>query len=245
MDRRWTGLLGWKFHEMSSHSVPSPTPTLVSWSSGKDSAWALHRLRQDPGIDLRGLLTSVNATHDRVAMHGVRRDVLGAQAEAVGLPLIEVPLPHPCSNEVYEERMGAALARAAADGVRAIAFGDLYLEDVRRYRESQVEAAGLTPLFPLWGQDTSELAWEMLEAGVRAVLTCVDPRACPASLAGREYDHVLLADLPPRADPCAENGEFHTLAYAGPAFARPLALDPGPVVERGGFVFADFTLRPG
>jgi uncharacterized protein (TIGR00290 family) len=217
--------------------------TLLSWSSGKDSAWALHTLRQQGVYDVIGLLTTVNSAFDRVAMHGTRASVLRAQAAAAGLPLIEVPLPWPCSNRQYEAVMRDACAAAACDGIQAIAFGDLYLEDVRRYREERLAGTGITPVFPLWGRDTTALVHEMLDGGLRARLTCVDPARVPASFAGRELDASLLAELPPGTDPCAENGEFHTCAYAGPIFAQPISLVPGIVEERDRFVFADFTLK--
>lgn len=217
-------------------------PTLLSWSSGKDSAWTLHVLREQGGYEVVGLLTTVNSAFDRVAMHGTRTSVLRAQAAAAGLPLLEVPLPWPCSNEHYEAAMREACAAAVAKGIEAVAFGDLYLEEVRRYREERLAGGGLTPVFPLWGRDTHALVREMLDGGLRARVTCVDPRRVPASFAGRELDAALLAELPAGTDSCAENGEFHTCAYAGPMFAQPIALAPGAVEEHDGFVFADFTL---
>jgi uncharacterized protein (TIGR00290 family) len=217
--------------------------TLLSWSSGKDSAWTLHTLRQQGVHEVVGLLTTVNSAYDRVAMHGTRASVLRAQAAAAGLPLIELPLPWPCSNQQYEAVMRDACAAAVADGVEAMAFGDLYLEDVRRYREERLAGTGISPVFPLWGRDTHALVREMLDGGLRARLTCVDPRKVPAAFAGRELDASLLAELPPGTDPCAENGEFHTCAYAGPMFATPIGLVPGAVEPHGDFVFADFTLE--
>jgi uncharacterized protein (TIGR00290 family) len=214
----------------------------LSWSSGKDSAWALHLLRQNPEIEVRALLTTVNERFDRVAMHGVRQEILEAQARAAGLPLISVPLPWPCSNEDYEARMAAVCKRAVAEGIEAIAFGDLFLEDVRAYRVRQLKATGLEPLFPLWGIPTSQLAREMIAAGLQARIACVDPRQISAHLAGREFDLSLLAELPAGADPCAERGEFHTCAYAGPMFRQPLVLETGEVVDRDGFIFADLRL---
>ncbi|MGH9604856.1 MAG: ATP-binding protein [Terracidiphilus sp.] len=213
---------------------------LLSWSSGKDSAWTLHVLRQDGGVEVCGLLTTVNSEFDRVAMHGTRRSVLEAQAEAAGLPLWVVPLPWPCSNQVYERLMAEVCARAVAERIDAVAFGDLYLEDVRTYRERQLKPTGLEPLFPLWGIPTDELARTMIAGGLRARLTCVDPRKLPAEFAGREFDESFLRELPAGTDPCAERGEFHTCAYAGPMFARSLELKAGEVVTRDGFVFADF-----
>jgi uncharacterized protein (TIGR00290 family) len=216
---------------------------LLSWSSGKDSAWALQVLRRDPALEVVGLLTTLNATHDRVAMHAVRRELLQRQAEAVGLPLCTVELPWPCSNADYERLVATDLEDARRAGIEAVAFGDLFLADVRAYRERQLEGTGLTPLFPLWGRPTGELAREMIAGGVRARLTCVDPRKLPASLAGRAYDETLLQELPEGVDPCGENGEFHTFVTGGPGFERPVQVTPGEVVEREGFVFAD--LLPG
>lgn len=213
--------------------------TLLSWSTGKDSAWALHKLRQRPDMNVVGLVTTINAAFDRVAMHGVRRALLEAQAAAAGLPLHVLPIPYPCPNEDYERIMGAFVAEQAAAGVEAIAFGDLYLEDIRRYREAKLAGTGIAPLFPLWGLDTRGLAHEMLDGGLQAHVTCVDPRKLPRSFAGRRFDAALLADLPAGVDPCAENGEFHTFASAGPMFARPIAVATGEVVTRDGFVFCD------
>lgn len=211
----------------------------LSWSSGKDSAWALHVLRQDPTVQVVGLLTTVTTPFDRVSMHGVRRTLLAAQAEAAGLPLHVVEIPSPCPNEVYAERMTAAIDRAHADRVDAMAFGDLFLEDVRAYRERMLAPTGITARFPLWGRPTPELSREMIAGGLRAVITCVDPRRVPASFAGRAYDQALLDALPPDVDPCAENGEFHTLTIAGPMFSHALEVQTGEVVERDGFVFCD------
>ena len=214
---------------------------LLSWSSGKDSAWTLHVLRQRHGHELEvvGLLTTVNETHARVAMHAVRDALLAAQAEAAGLPLWRVPIPHPSSNERYEAAMRQGVERGLREGITVIAFGDLFLEDIRRYREDRLAGTGITPIFPLWQIPTAALAREMLAGGLRARLTCVDPRQAPASLAGREFDDTLLAELPATVDPCGERGEFHTFAYAGPMFRHPIAVRPGEIVERDGFVFAD------
>ena len=212
---------------------------LLAWSSGKDSAYALHVLRCQPDVEVAGLLTTLNETHDRVAMHAVRRSLLQAQAEAVGLPLHLVPIPYPCPNENYEAAMGQALALARKRGIEGVAFGDLFLEDVRRYREERMASTGLAPAFPLWGRDTRALAEEMIDVGLRARISCVDPRVLPASFAGREFDRDLLDALPPGVDPCGENGEFHTFAWAGPMFTRPVPVRTGDVVERDGFVFAD------
>ena len=212
---------------------------LLSWSSGKDSAWALHRLRADPEVEIVGLLTSVNETASRVAMHAVRETLLEAQAAAVGLPLTKVYIPQPCSNAEYEAAMGAAVAEARQAGVTHMAFGDLFLEDIRAYREEKLAGSGIEPLFPLWGLPSDELAREMVDAGLRAVLTCVDPRQLDPSFAGRIYDASLLADLPEGVDPCGERGEMHSFAFAGPMFAEPIAVEVGETVERDGFVFAD------
>jgi uncharacterized protein (TIGR00290 family) len=213
--------------------------TLLSWSSGKDSAWALHVLRERPDLEVVGLLTTINEVHARVAMHAVRVALLQKQAEALGLPLWPVNIPSPCSNEEYEVAMGAVMARAKSEGITRIAFGDLFLEDIRRYREERMSGSGIEPIFPLWGRPTTELAREMIDGGLRARITCVDPRLVPAALVGREYDESLLAALPPTADPCGERGEFHTFVYGGPMFSRPLPIASGEIVERDGFVFAD------
>jgi uncharacterized protein (TIGR00290 family) len=215
--------------------------TLLSWSSGKDSAWTLHVLRSDPTIELCGLVTTVNSEFDRVAMHGVRRAVLEAQAAAAGLPLWIVPLPWPCSNEIYEQRMSEVCRRAVAERIDAFAFGDLFLEDVRAYREKNLSATGLEPLFPLWQIPTDALARDMIAGGLRARLSCIDTEKLPASFAGREFDEELLRDFPPGIDPCAERGEFHTCVYAGPVFSAPLPLETGEIVTRGRFVYADFA----
>jgi len=212
---------------------------LLAWSSGKDSAFALHVLRERDDVEVVGLLTTVNETHDRVAMHAVRRTLLEAQAAAAGLPLTLVRIPHPCSDLAYEAAMGRALEEARASGVVGVAFGDLFLEDIRRYREEKMAGTGLRPLFPLWGRPTAGLAREMLEAGLKARITCVDPRVLAGSFAGREFDRPLLADLPAGVDPCGENGEFHTFAWDGPMFGRPVPVRGGEVVARDGFVFAD------
>jgi uncharacterized protein (TIGR00290 family) len=216
---------------------------LLSWSSGKDSAWALHLLRRDPGIRVCGLLTTLNEEFQRVAMHGTRRSVLEAQARAAGLPLWIVPLPWPCSNEIYEQRMAEVCQRAVNEHIDAVAFGDLFLPDVRTYRETQLKPTGLEPLFPLWQIPTPELAREMIAGGLRARLSCVDSKQLPGSFAGREFDKTLLLDLPPGADPCGERGEFHTCVYAGPMFTAPLTLEAGEVVDRDGFIFADFEAK--
>jgi uncharacterized protein (TIGR00290 family) len=213
----------------------------LAWSSGKDSAWALHVLRSSPDVGVVGLLTTVNEVHDRVAMHGVRRSLLQAQADALGLPLVTAPIPHPCSNEDYERIMSGAVVRARGEGVEAFAFGDLFLEDIRRYRESRLEGTGIRPLFPLWRRPTAALAEEMIAGGLRAHVVTVDPRHLAPGFAGRAFDRAFLSDLPPAVDPCGENGEFHTFAWNGPMFRRPVEMRPGVVVEREGFVFADLV----
>lgn len=214
---------------------------LLSWSSGKDSAWTLHVLRQRMDVDVTALLTTFNTAADRVAMHAVRRDLVRAQAQRTHLPLWEVELPWPCSNEEYESRMRDVCERAVANGVEAVAFGDLFLEDIRAYRERQLAGTGLEPMFPIWGLPTLALAREMMAAGVKARITCVDPARAPRALAGRDFDSTLLGELPPSADPCGENGEFHTFVYDAPVFDRPIEVESGIVVERDGFVFADIV----
>jgi uncharacterized protein (TIGR00290 family) len=213
--------------------------TLLSWSSGKDSAWALHTLRNDQRYEVVGLVTTINSVADRVAMHAVRTELLRRQALATALPVWELSIPSPCSNEEYEAVMRKAIERAKAEAIDCFAFGDLFLQDVRAYRERQLRATGLTPVFPLWGRETHELARQMIAGGLRARLTCVDPRVIPADLAGREFDLQLLRDLPASADPCGERGEFHTFAYAGPMFRAPISISSGEIVTRDGFVFAD------
>jgi len=220
-----------------------PKRIVVSWSGGKDSAWTLHTLRQQPSeYSVIGLLTSINQRFNRIAMHGVRRELLDAQAAAAGLPLWAVPLPSPCTNEHYERRMTNALHFLRQLGADALAFGDLYLQDIRQYREQQFGNCGLELEFPIWGIPTRQLAGEMIRAGVKARLACVDPRTIPSDWAGREFDEKLLADLPASADPCAENGEFHTFVYAGPMFRSPIRVVNGETVERDGFIFTDLLL---
>jgi uncharacterized protein (TIGR00290 family) len=220
-------------------SPEAPQRVWLAWSSGKDSAWALHVLRATPAVRVEALVTTLNEVHDRVAMHAVRHSLLRQQARALGLPLRVVPLPDPCPNAAYEARMEALLAEARAEGVTHMAFGDLFLEDVRAYRERQLAGTGVEPLFPLWGAETGALARRMVAAGLRAWITCVDPRRLPRDFAGRRFDASLLEALPPDVDPCGENGEFHSFVSEGPGFAAPLAVRPGEVVERDGFVFAD------
>jgi uncharacterized protein (TIGR00290 family) len=214
---------------------------VLSWSSGKDSAWALHLLRHRYPGAVMGLLTTINEAVQRVAMHAVRRDVLEAQAAAAGLPLRIVSIPDPCSNDEYESRMRVCIEQVTREGFTHVAFGDLFLEDVRRYRERNLAGTGLTPLFPLWQIPTRQLADEMIAGGLRARLACVDTRVLDASFAGREFDAALLADLPAGVDPCGENGEFHTCVYAGPMFEQPLPLDTGVAVTRPPFSWRDFT----
>jgi uncharacterized protein (TIGR00290 family) len=217
---------------------------LLSWSSGKDSAWALHRLALEDDVAVVGLLTTFNESADRVAMHAVRRELVEAQAASTRIPLWPVLLPWPCSNAEYEARMEAALARARSEGVTHVAFGDLFLADIRAYREDRLRGSGIEPLFPLWeaGRDTAALARAMIAGGLRAIITCVDPRQLPKGYAGRLFDDALLAALPPGVDPCGERGEFHTFCFAGPMFASPIAVEEGERSLRDGFCFAD--VRP-
>ncbi|HET9491749.1 MAG TPA: ATP-binding protein [Methylomirabilota bacterium] len=216
---------------------------LLSWSSGKDSAWTLHVLRQRRDVEVVGLLTTFNEAADRVAMHAVRHALVEEQALAAGLPLWPVPLPFPCSNARYEERMRAVIGRARQEGVTHVAFGDLFLEDVREYRLRMLSGTGIEPLFPLWcsAADTPALAHSMLRGGLRAVLTCVDPKKLPEAFVGRLYDAALLAELPGGVDPCGERGEFHTFCFAGPMFAAEIAVQPGDAVSRDGFCFIDLV----
>lgn len=215
------------------------TKVALSWSSGKDSAWALHLLRQDPAIEVVALVTTLNEQFDRVAMHAVRRELLERQAESAGVPLWKVPLPWPCSNQDYEARMRDLCAQAVRQGVTAMAFGDLFLGDIRMYRERQLSGSGIEPLFPVWGLPTLALAQEMIAAGLRAKITCVDPKFLPARFAGRDFDTQFLADLPAEVDPCGEKGEFHSFVYDGPMFRHPIPVQVGEIIERDGFVFAD------
>lgn len=217
---------------------------MLSWSSGKDSAWTLQMLREQQALNVVGLLTTVNEQFDRVAMHAVRSELLRAQADAAALPLLEVKIPWPCSNEQYEAAMAAAMAEVKARGVTVMAFGDLFLEDIRAYRVQKLEGTGVRPVFPLWGKPTAELARAMIAGGLQARLTCVDPRVMPRELCGRAFDEALLRDLPASVDPCGERGEFHSFVHAGPMFRRPIRVEPGEVVERDGFVFADLLPGP-
>jgi uncharacterized protein (TIGR00290 family) len=210
----------------------------LSWSGGKDSALALSALRR-VGREPEALITTVTATYERVSIHGVRRELVARQAEALGIPLVEVVIPPACVNEVYETKMAAAFAAPPLAGIDVVAFGDLFLEGVRAYREERLAARGRRGLFPLWERDTEELAREFIRDGFEAVVVCLDPRALDPSFAGRAYDERLLAELPPSVDPCGENGEFHTFVHAGPVFAEPVACAAGDIVERDGFVFCD------
>lgn len=214
---------------------------LLSWSSGKDSAWALHLLKQQPGVHVAALFTTFNSAADRVAMHAVRRALLHEQAAAVGLPLWSVELPWPCTNADYEQRFHAVLARAREEGFDAIAFGDLFLEDIRAYRVKQLESSGLEPLFPVWGIPTAQLSRDMIAAGVKAKITCIDKSKLEPSFAGRDWDADLLRALPPTVDPCGENGEFHTFVVESPVFSRALAVRSGEIVDRDGFIFVDLV----
>jgi uncharacterized protein (TIGR00290 family) len=212
---------------------------LLSWSSGKDSAWALHTLRRQGECEIAGLVTTVNSAFDRVAMHSTRSALVEQQAEAAGLPLKVVNLPWPCSNAEYERIMKTVCDQAVAQGISGFAFGDLFLADIRAYRERQLQGTGLKPIFPLWQMPTRELAQEMIASGLRAKLVCVDPTKLDSEFLGRDFDEELLADLPPGVDPCGENGEFHSFVYAGPMFDREIPVVPGERVERGGFWFCD------
>jgi uncharacterized protein (TIGR00290 family) len=216
---------------------------LLSWSSGKDSAWTLHMLRKEPDTEVVGLLTTVNMAHGRVAMHATRHGIVEAQARAAGLPLHVVPLPWPCSNEFYERAMREAIEDGLRRRATHVAFGDLFLEDIRAYRIRQFQGSGLEPLFPIWHEPTGELARRMIDGGVEAVVTCVDPKKLPRSFCGRRFDHAFLDELPQGVDPCGENGEFHTCVLAGPMFREPVRAAVGEVAERDGFCFAD--LMPG
>jgi uncharacterized protein (TIGR00290 family) len=219
--------------------VARPPKAYVSWSSGKDSAFALWQAQRLGLAEIVGALTTLNEEYGRVAMHGVRASVLDAQIAALGLPALKVMLPNPCSNAVYEQRMAQACERLRSEGVSHIVFGDLFLEDIRAYREKQLAALGMTPIFPLWRRDTAALAREMIASGLVAHLVCVDPRRLGREFAGRRFDSRLLGELPPDVDPCGENGEFHTVVSAGPMFTVPMEVSVGAVVEREGFVFAD------
>jgi len=215
---------------------------LIAWSSGKDSAWALHRVRVEGTYEIAGALTAITENFDRVAMHGVRREILEAQLAAAKLPLFPAMIPFPCPNEIYEQRMGDAMRAAREQGITKIIFGDLFLEDIRAYREEKLHGTGIEPVFPLWNIPTDRLAREMIGGGLKARVVTLDPRKVPRELAGAEFDEKLLAALPEGVDPCAENGEFHTCVVGGPMFDNDLKAKAGDVVERDGFVFADLRL---
>lgn len=216
---------------------------LLAWSTGKDSAWARHVIRQKGEVKVTGLLTTVTGPYDRVSMHGVRTELLEAQAKRLNLPLHKIEIPSPCSNEAYESAMGVTLARLMGEGVRAVVHGDIFLESVRRYREEKLAQIGMNALFPLWGADTAKLAREMVGAGLRAYVTCLDPRHLPREFAGRVFDESFLADLPERVDPLGERGEFHTFCFDAPVFSSPIPVTPGETVKREGFVFTDLLLK--
>src|SRR3954470_14873839 len=221
----------------SARPPMSRPKALIAWSSGKDSAWALHEVRRSGDYDVVGALTTVSETFSRVSMHGVRNELLAAQLDAVGLTPTLVHIPFPCPNDVYESRMETTLAAAKTTGVTHVIFGDLFLEDVRAYREQKLAGSGITPLFPLWQRPTGPLAREMIDAGVETYLVCVDLKQLPKAFAGQRFNHRLLADLPTAADPCGENGEFHTFVAAGPMLSRRIPVRVGDTVEREGFAF--------
>lgn len=216
---------------------------MISWSSGKDCAFALSEVRASTEFEVVGALTTVTETFGRVSIHGVREDILRAQLDAAGLPPLIVPIPYPCPNAIYEQRMTDALAQAKANGITHMIFGDLFLEDVRAYREEKLAGTGITPVFPLWGRPTAQLARDMIAGGLEAYVATVDLAKLPVSFAGRKFDDALLADLPSGVDPCGENGEFHTCVVAGPMFRHRLSVTPGERVERDGFAYCDLLLR--
>jgi uncharacterized protein (TIGR00290 family) len=224
---------------LAAAGVSVKRPILLSWSGGKDSALALHRLRSSPDFEPAGLLTTINQDYDRISVHGVRRELLERQAAATGLPLREVRIPKDCPNEIYEDRLASALREAKAQGIAHVAFGDLFLEDIRAYREKQMAALGLEPIFPVWGLDTARLARDFIALGFQALLVCVDTEALASSFVGRPFDEALLRDLPPGIDPCGENGEFHTFVHAGPVFRELVPVKLGRVEGRGRFWFQD------
>ncbi len=212
---------------------------ILSWSSGKDSAMALHRILRSKDFEIVCLLTTITDRFHRISMHGVREELLDAQAQSVGYPIQKVVIPYPCSNQVYEERMANFLSGWKTKGVRHVIFGDLFLEDIRNYREQKLSQIDMTPVFPLWGEDTAELAREMLKVGFRAVVTCVDPKRLEPKFAGHLFDETFLRNIPPGVDPCGENGEFHTFVYDGPIFNQPISVKVGETVTRDGFTFTD------
>jgi uncharacterized protein (TIGR00290 family) len=222
-----------------SHSSSAPRPILFCWSGGKDSALALHALRQRADVRVTGLLTTVTEDYDRISMHGVRRELLLQQAEALGLPLHEVRIPPQCVNPIYESRMAKALRIQLVEGVRIIAFGDIFLEELREYRERNLAKLGMRAIFPIWKRDTRALAREFCQQGFRAIAVCIDPKKLDRSFAGRELTADFFSDLPSRVDPCGENGEFHTFVFAGPIFSKAIGVHRGEVVDRDGFTFCD------
>jgi uncharacterized protein (TIGR00290 family) len=222
----------------------SQPKALISWSSGKDSAFSLHEVRRAGEFDVVGALTTVTETFGRVSIHGVRQEILRAQCEAAGLPQRIVPIPYPCPNAIYEARMGEAVAEAVSDGITHIIFGDLFLRDIRAYREQKLAGTGITPMFPLWERPTLPLAQAMIASGLEAYLATVDLKKLPAEFAGRKFDRQLLADLPGSVDPCGENGEFHTCVVAGPIFTHRLAVVAGERVERDGYAYCDLVMKP-
>jgi uncharacterized protein (TIGR00290 family) len=213
--------------------------TLLSWSSGKDSAWTLHVLRQTSDVEVVGLMTTVNQVYQRISIHAVRLELLQRQAEVAGLPLYRIALPYPCTNADYEAAMKRFIGQAKQDGIECMAFGDLFLGDIREYREARLSGTGITPLFPIWQTPTDKLATQMIDSGLRAVVTCVDPQKLPANFAGRQFNQQFLTDLPVHVDPCGERGEFHTFAFDGPMFRRAIEVEVGEICEREGFVYAD------
>jgi len=217
---------------------------LISWSSGKDSAFALHEIRRAGEFEVVGALTTVTETFARVSIHGVRQEILRAQCDAAGLPQTIVPIPYPCPNEIYEARMGEAVASAVGEGVTHMIFGDLYLADIRAYREQKLAGTGIAPVFPLWERPTADLARAMIASGLEAWLATVDLKKLPGKFAGRKFDAQLLADLPDGIDPCGENGEFHTCVVAGPMFSQRLAVTTGERIERDGYAYCDLVIKP-
>jgi uncharacterized protein (TIGR00290 family) len=224
---------------MNQKRTDKPPKAFVSWSSGKDSAFALCEARRLGLAEIAGVVTTVNERYDRVAMHGVRSELLERQIAALSVPAVKVLIPSPCTNEVYEARMADACAAIKASGIHHIIFGDLFLEDIRAYRERQFAALGMTPIFPLWGRNTRQLATEMIDSGLVAYLVCLDPKRTPTSFAGRRFDAALLREIPAHVDPCGENGEFHTVVTQGSMFSAPIGVSIGRTVERDGFVFTD------
>jgi uncharacterized protein (TIGR00290 family) len=217
--------------------------TMLAWSSGKDSAWALHVLKQNPEIELVGLFSTINEAFNRVAMHAVRLELLMKQAQFAGLPMDIINIPFPCSNQEYEDRMAAFIEKALEKKIERIAFGDLFLEDVRKYREEKLEGTGITPIFPLWGIPTRTLSKEMIWGGLKAVITSIDPKLMPPEFIGKQYNQSFLQQIPDTVDPCGENGEFHTFAFSGPMFKEPINITVGEIVHRDGYVFADILFN--